>query len=657
MHGSRGIRLLASAGLVVSILGVVAVGDAQVHAATITVNTPGDPGPGTCSLREAVVAANTNAVVNGCAPGTLGQDVVVLAAGTFDVALGPIPVTEPLVIRGAGMATTIISGSGSGRLFDAGPAAAVTFEDLTMQNASGEGAVNSVADVTLTRARITEVSGATFGSGIFALGNVILTDSQIDHATGTSTVAIDSEGNVTISGSTISDNTGDGSGGGAVFARGTMTVTASTFDRNTGGDSGAIIGTGLISITDSSFTANVGTGGGIVAGAGGVISIGDVHVSGSTFTDNVTQNGSGGAIETLLGGDVVVSSSTFLRNRAPGPSGSGGAIGASAGVSVTDSYFNGNSAAFGGAIYAGAVSSLRSTFSANTGDFGSALGAVGANGVGGTFDVVSSTFDGNVTPGAPGAAGVGPGYGGALYSCIVDGTQLCVPDGPTSTVRMSTFAGNVSLAGADVFLEGTSAELAGNIFGPTGGGTNCAVLVGGTPISLGANISEDAVDSCALTATGDLLATSAQLGPLQVNAPGATPTRAIPASSPAVDHVQAALCTPGGETDQRGVVRGNGTTTGPLCDTGAFEFVAPPPATDNDHPWRRPRCHRRHCRAPRSRTVAASRRRSRALGSCRRRARTGPVNSAPSRSAYWSPVWRCWSYGGGRLRAPETLGA
>ncbi len=326
-------------------------------------------------------------------------------------------------------------------------------------------------------------------------------------------------------------------------------------------------------LTDSIFTANSAFRGG-----GAVAANGTVTVTNSTLTANVAQADSGGAVVSFSS-DVSASASVFRDNTATGATfPAGGAIGAAGRVTVTDSWFDGNVAGFGGAVYASTVSALRSTFSGNTGDFGSALGAVGANGVGGTFDVVSSTFDGNVTPGAP------QQYGGALYSCLVDGTQLCVTAGPTSSVRLSTFAGNVSAAGADVFLEGTTAELAGNIFGATGGGTNCAVLAGGTPLSLGANVSEEAVDSCSLNAAGDLTATAAQLGPLQVNTPGATPTRAIPATSPAVNHVQAALCAPGGETDQRGVVRGNGTTTGPLCDSGAFEFVEPPPPTTTTLP-------------------------------------------------------------------------
>ena len=199
---------------------------------------------------------------------------------------------------------------------------------------------------------------------------------------------------------------------------------------------------------------------------------GAVTVTNSTFTDNVAQAAAGGAVLSFSSG-VIVAGSTFLRNQALAESG-GQRSARSADVSVTDTYFNGNSVLFGGAIFASSASSVRSTFSGNSGDFGSAIGVVGAQGVGCTFDVVSSTFDGNITPG-----GSPLQYGGALYSCLVDGTQLCVTGGPTSTVRLSTFAGNVSAAGADVFLEGTTAELAGNILGATGGGTSCAVLVGG----------------------------------------------------------------------------------------------------------------------------------------------------------------------------------
>ena len=70
MRSSRGFRLLVPAALLVSVFGIVAVDNAPVHAATITVNTLLDPGPdGTCSLRDAVESANTDLPVSDCAAG------------------------------------------------------------------------------------------------------------------------------------------------------------------------------------------------------------------------------------------------------------------------------------------------------------------------------------------------------------------------------------------------------------------------------------------------------------------------------------------------------------------------------------------------------------------------------------------------------------
>jgi CSLREA domain-containing protein len=54
------------------------------HAATITVNTTFDEfnNDGDCSLREAILAANTNSAVDGCTGGWLA-DTITLPAGTY----------------------------------------------------------------------------------------------------------------------------------------------------------------------------------------------------------------------------------------------------------------------------------------------------------------------------------------------------------------------------------------------------------------------------------------------------------------------------------------------------------------------------------------------------------------------------------------------
>src|SRR5207253_18855 len=42
----------------------------------------GSGGPGTCTLSDAILAANSNAAVNGCRAGSPGGDIILLPAGT-----------------------------------------------------------------------------------------------------------------------------------------------------------------------------------------------------------------------------------------------------------------------------------------------------------------------------------------------------------------------------------------------------------------------------------------------------------------------------------------------------------------------------------------------------------------------------------------------
>jgi CSLREA domain-containing protein len=93
------------------------------HAATISPNTPFDnvaAADGACSLREAVIAANTNAAsgvaAGECPAGTSGADTIILGGEEYDLriagagedaaAIGDLDVTETLSITGAGPADT-----------------------------------------------------------------------------------------------------------------------------------------------------------------------------------------------------------------------------------------------------------------------------------------------------------------------------------------------------------------------------------------------------------------------------------------------------------------------------------------------------------------------------------------------------------------------
>jgi CSLREA domain-containing protein len=209
----------------------------------ITVTTIDDElnSDGDCSLREAIQAANTDAVVDACPAGS-GADTIDLPAGTYTLSIagagedanltGDLDVTADLTINGAGAATTIIqacaivppstSCTGLDRVFHIDPSAAgVTAEisGLTIQNGS-----------------------ASFGGGI------------------------SNGGTLTIDSSTVSGNSAGAFGpGGGIFNGGTMTVNNSTVSGNGAGDGGGILNFGTATLTSSTVSGNTApsTGGGI----------------------------------------------------------------------------------------------------------------------------------------------------------------------------------------------------------------------------------------------------------------------------------------------------------------------------------------------------------------------------------------------------------
>ena len=161
---------------------------------------------------------------------------------------------------------------------------------------------------------------------------------------------------VTASISGLSMIDGNGTYGGALFNEGTLTVSNSTFANNTtpSGLGGAVYNRalvghpidGLLTLTNDTFSNNSAAEGGAIDNWAG----GDVKINNSTFNGNSSQD-AGGAILNEWG-TVEVTNSTFTLNTA---SGAGGAImseGNFAGTSVTviDSTISGNSAATGGGI-------------------------------------------------------------------------------------------------------------------------------------------------------------------------------------------------------------------------------------------------------------------------------------------------------------------
>jgi len=106
-------------------------------AASIVVNTTDDEVnfDGDCSLREAIIAANTDTAVSGCAAGT-GADVITIPFGIYNLtvtgtgedeaAMGDLDILENVTISGSVVGATIIDGQAADRVFDIAPLAAGT---------------------------------------------------------------------------------------------------------------------------------------------------------------------------------------------------------------------------------------------------------------------------------------------------------------------------------------------------------------------------------------------------------------------------------------------------------------------------------------------------------------------------------------------------
>ena len=131
------IRVLACLFVIASIFfapGLDWLESSQGSAASIVVNTTDDEVnfDGDCSLREAIIAANTDTAVSGCAAGS-GADVITIPFGIYNLtvtgtgedeaAVGDLDILESVTINGSVVGATIIDGQGSDRVFDVAPLA------------------------------------------------------------------------------------------------------------------------------------------------------------------------------------------------------------------------------------------------------------------------------------------------------------------------------------------------------------------------------------------------------------------------------------------------------------------------------------------------------------------------------------------------------
>ncbi len=306
---------------------------------------------------------------------------------------------------------------------------------------------------------------------------------------------------------------------------------------------------------------------GILAVAAG----GDLTLNATTITGGSFFPGAG--ISNALGGTLTLNNSTVSGNNADSGGNRGGGIVNSGTAKLNNSTVSDNIAQFGGGIDndGGVLTLINSTIRGNTALIGAGLATT--TNPNGNVTLNNSTVSENIA--------------------TLDNAGLLVTAG-TLTLNNSTVSGNSGRGLGLNFALPTVILNNSTISGNTGGGIRNASVSGtvtlnssivanqaaggdcvGTITSAGYNLDSDG--SCGLTGAGDIPNGVANLGPLQVNAPGNTASHALLAGSQAIDAAASGLA-----TDQRGVARPQGCG----FDMGAFEVETAgcPTATPTNTP-------------------------------------------------------------------------
>lgn len=315
-------------------------------AATIRVDTTADQAgsrPAECALREAVLAANGDTPVGGCARGS-GDDVIILEAGTYlltragsgeDAAIrGDIDVTGELKVLGAGQNRTIIT---------AHDASDRHFEGL-------QGSSLDLRDMTLDSGSLDEFTGGAVRAGLAA--ELHLNHVTIRRSVGPGGFAAigGSSADITVKRSLIERNHADLAGGGIGVSNGSLKIINSRIVNNR---SDLFAGGVYPNNADVVIRRSVIEGNRAPQYGGMALLAGTFDISETRVVGNKTEASAGGVY--LQSADGTISRSEVSGNVA-GADG-GGLQMFNGEVSVLASTISGNMAGrFGGGIYIGSSS-------------------------------------------------------------------------------------------------------------------------------------------------------------------------------------------------------------------------------------------------------------------------------------------------------------
>jgi CSLREA domain-containing protein len=266
--------------------------------ATIQVNATADENSatadnGNCTLREAILSANTNAAVDGCTAGEVGPGVVdhvLVPSGTYVLSIagsdstgqaGDLDLTDEVAIEGADALTTTLDANDIDRVFEVLSGVQATLIQLTLQDG-----------------RTTGSGGGVVNGGTLAIDRCLLLSNHADGPGG----GIRNDSTLAMVASTLSGNSTNDHGGG-IDGHGTESLVNCTVSGNSVFGGGA--GGGLYNLGGTQMTLDHVTVSGNVADSGAAL-----HVAGTLLAGNTIIDGPCDAALTSLGGNVEGPGST-----------------------------------------------------------------------------------------------------------------------------------------------------------------------------------------------------------------------------------------------------------------------------------------------------------------------------------------------------------
>jgi CSLREA domain-containing protein len=218
----------------------------------------GSCSPTTCSLRDAITAAN----------GTSGA-IINVPDNTYALTHGVLNINSSMTISGTSMANTIVDGGRSDRIFSVNTGV-VTISGMTIQHGYSPGVGGGIADssnLTLNTVKLFDNHAGNSGGGIVDWTNGV-----------TGTLALD---NSTV----ISNTAGFGGGISGYNTPNWLRITNSTIISNVASTGAGIDSVGPLTITQSTISNNISTG-----AAGGIRALDGGAMITSTVSGNKSHN-------------------------------------------------------------------------------------------------------------------------------------------------------------------------------------------------------------------------------------------------------------------------------------------------------------------------------------------------------------------------------